>query len=239
MTAKRKPIYDAIRTVRDRGWPANDPELGAISDFLDSIGVPPDETPAAASIASVTALTGRVVLEVITHEAIVQEAYKDSGGIWTWAVGVTDKSGHAVLRYRDNPQPLAKCLEVSIWLMRQRYLPDVLKAFAGYPLTEAQLGAALAWHYNTGAILESEWVDLVKVGKLREARGHVESHYLNGGDLAKRRKADAALFFDGVWSQDGCATIFPVRKPSYCPDWAHGKRVDVSADVAAILKAVA
>jgi lysozyme len=61
------------------------------------------------------------------------------------------------------------------------------------------------------------------------------SHYLNGGDLAARRKAEAALFFDGTWSNDGKTTIYDVAKPSYAPKWSSARRVDISAIVRAAL----
>lgn len=41
----RRPIFDAIRTARGRGWAANDPEVGTIDGFLSSIGVPTTVTP--------------------------------------------------------------------------------------------------------------------------------------------------------------------------------------------------
>ncbi|WP_447727288.1 lysozyme [Sphingomonas koreensis] len=204
--------------------------LGAAMEALGRVHVPsaPLESP-------VADLTPRIVLELTSHEAIVLEWYRDSEGVGTWAIGVTNASGHSVDRYKDNPQPLRKCLEVSIWLMRAKYLPDVLQAFAGVSLTEAQLAAALSFHYNTGAILRTDWVRLYKEGKRTAAREFLVSHYLNGGDLTERRAKEAALFFDGRWSQDGKVAIYDVAKPSYSPKWSSAKRVDISAEVAAIL----
>jgi lysozyme len=44
--------------------------------------------------------------------------------------GITQASGHAVFpRYKDNPQPLERCLAVFLWLLRTKYLPAVLAAF--------------------------------------------------------------------------------------------------------------
>ena len=79
-----------------------------------------DQTFAHLNPANSSDITERVALELIQHEAIVQEAYKDSKGIWTWGVGVTSASGHSVERYKDNPQPLAKCLAVEVWLLREK-----------------------------------------------------------------------------------------------------------------------
>lgn len=172
-------------------------------------------------------LTARGAAELIGHEAIVLEWYRDSEKVGTWGIGVTNASGHKVDRYKDNPQTIARCIEVYLWLVDTVYTPDVRKAFAGCKLTEAQFAAALSFHYNTGAIRHTDWVDLFKAGKLAAARIFLETHYLNGGDLKERRMKEAALFFDGVWSGDGKTTVWPVKKPSYTPDWDKGERIDV------------
>lgn len=183
-------------------------------------------------------LTARVALELVGHEAIVREWYLDSVGMGTWGVGVTNRSGHMVDRYKDNPQTIEKCLTIYVWLLRHRYMPDVLEAFHGFPLSENQFAAALSFHYNTGAIHTSDWVKEVKAGKLAGARAFLESHYLNGGTLKARRQKEGALFFKGAWSQDGKATVYPVLKPSYHPDFRHPQRVDICADMALAVKAV-
>ena len=91
-------------------------------------------------------LTARVALELLSHEAIVREAYQDSVGGWTWGVGVTEASGHAVCpRYVDKPQTLRWCLEMYVRLLRETYAPAVLEAFAGHALLEHQFGAALSF----------------------------------------------------------------------------------------------
>ena len=68
-------------------------------------------------------LTPRIVAEVLQHEGLAREAYRDSVGVWTWSVGITDASGQNVARYRDNPQSIERCLEVYVWLLTARYLP--------------------------------------------------------------------------------------------------------------------
>jgi lysozyme len=163
------------------------------------------------------------------HEAIVLEAYYDNAKprVLTWGIGVTSRSGHKIEGYKDNPQTVEKVLEVYVWLLKNQYLPDVMKAFKGLPLNENQLSAALSFHYNTGAILKTEWVGMVLAGNPAAARQFMTTHYLNGGDLLKRRKLEAALFFDGTWTTDGKATVLGVSKPSYTPDWKSARTVDI------------
>ena len=173
-------------------------------------------------------LTRKTAHEIISHEAIVREAYKDSKGIWTWGIGVTNASGHTVdPRYVDNPQSIKKCLEVYIWLLKLKYIPDVVDAFDGHMLTEAQFAAALSFHFNTGAIKRAGWVTKWKAGAVTAARKAI-MEYKRPPEIVPRRTAERNLFFDGIWSGTGKATIWPVKKPSYTPDWAHPSRIDVS-----------
>lgn len=181
-------------------------------------------------------LTPKAVAYVAHEEGLVLEAYKDSVGVWTWALGVTDASGHEVHpRYLDKPQPIERCLEVSIWLLRERYLPAVNKAFAGIDLTEAQLAAALSFQWNTGAIATTSWVKLFLDGKPRSARQFLETHYLNNGTLAERRTREAALFFEGKWPAPMLCPVYPIKLPSHTPDFRRGVQTDLLPMLAQIL----
>lgn len=171
-------------------------------------------------------ITERVAMELVQHEAIVQEAYKDSQGIWTWGVGVTSASGHSVERYKDNPQPLAKCLAIYVWLLREKYAPAVRQAFSGRELTESQFAAALSFHYNTGAIERASWVKTWLTGGLAKAKEQF-LEWRRPPAIMQRRRAEADLFFHGKWSSGGLAAVYPVLKPSYRPNFGAGKMVDV------------
>ena len=162
-------------------------------------------------------LTPRIALEIVAHEGIVREAYRDSTGVWTWSVGVTNASGHAVYpRYKDQPQPLEHCLGVFKWLLETRYLPAVLTAFGSHDPSEAELGAALSFHWNTGAILRATWMRLFTAGNVAGARAAIMD-WAHPTSLAARRACEQALFFDGTWSNDGTALVYSVSKPSYRP----------------------
>ncbi len=172
-------------------------------------------------------ITPRIALELIAHEGIVTEAYKDSVGVWTWSVGVTGASGHKVFpRYRDKPQPLEHCIGVYLWLLREKYLPPVLTAFGPHEPSEAELGAALSFHWNTGAIARASWISRFVQGDVAGARGAMLD-WARPASLLQRRRKEQALFFDGKWSQDGTALIYGLGKPSYRP--VSGKRTDVRA----------
>jgi lysozyme len=180
-------------------------------------------------------LTLRVAMEVINHEAIVQEAYKDSKGIWTWGIGVTNASGHNIDRYKDNPQSIGRCIAVYLWLLETNYIPAVLRAFKGYELSEAQFAAAVSFAYNTGKIETASWPKLVKQGRMAEARNSM-LEWRNPPEVFERRKEEVDLFFNGNWSNDGTTTVWPVSKPAYRPNWSKGRKVNVQAEILDALK---
>ena len=183
-------------------------------------------------------ITPKVAMELIHHEAIVLEAYKDSVGVWTWGVGVTDNSGHRVGRYKDNPQSLTRVIEVFEWLVRERYLPKVTQTMGD--LNEHQLAAAVSFHYNTGRIHRASWVQKFLAGDEVGARKGIMAWNKAGGKVSKgltiRREKERDLFFDGKWTHDGKALVIPVRKPSYQPNFRGAERVDIRDAVKKALK---
>lgn len=174
-------------------------------------------------------ITPRIALELIAHEGIVTEAYKDSVGVWTWSVGITDASGHKVFpRYKDKPQPLEHCIGVYLWLLREKYLPPVLAAFGAHEPTEAELGAALSFHWNTGAIGRASWIRRFVDGDRKGARKAMMD-WARPAALLPRRRREQSLFFEGKWNEDGTALVYGVAKPSYQP--SGGKRIGIRAPV--------
>ena len=174
-------------------------------------------------------ITYRVALEVVTHEGIVPEAYKDSVGVWTWSVGITSMSGHRVERYIGRPQTLEHCLRIYAWAL-ERYAADVREAFRGRKLTEAQFAAALSFHYNTGAIGRASWVRKWLAGDMSGAKRAFMS-WRKPPEIVGRRRAERDLFFDGKWSQDGKATVYTRVRSGGRIDWRSAKRVDISGDL--------
>lgn len=169
-------------------------------------------------------LTPKIVAAVAHEEGLVLEAYKDSVGIWTAFLGVTNASGHQVYpRYLDKPVSVERALEVSVWLLENKYLPAVRRAFAGRSLKENEIAGALTFHWNTGAIEKASWVKSYLAGDMADAR----KRYLDWNKPASiipRRKRDAALFFDDVWP-DLRVPIWNVAKPSYKP--VGGRPMDI------------
>lgn len=171
-------------------------------------------------------LDADILAELVSHEGIVLESYKDSRGIWTWGIGVTDASGHTVKRYRDNPQTIHKVLEIFEWLVRTKYLPNVQDAFTR-DLTKEQLAAALSFHYNTGGIRKASWVKSFNAGNDELA----EKQFMNWSspkEIIPRREKERDLFFHGDWSNNGTALVYQkVNKPSYKPSSKSATRINI------------
>lgn len=170
-------------------------------------------------------LTPRIVGEILQHEGLAREAYRDSVGVWTWSVGITDASGHKVARYRDNPQSIERCLEVFVWLLTTRYLPAVLAAFGPFEPEEHQLAGALSFHYNTGAIARASWLKRFLEGD-SEAASKAILDWRRPPEILPRRRRERDLFFDAKWSGDGKVAVYEVSKPGYRP--VRPKRVEVA-----------
>ncbi len=160
-------------------------------------------------------LTPRIVAAIAHEEGLVLEAYKDSVGIWTWALGVAETGGHNVRQYKDNPQPVDVAIAASIEVMRAKYLPPVQRAFKGMRLKEHEIAGALSFHWNTGKISSASWVQAFRDGDIADARARYLA-WNKPASIIGRRARDAALFFDGVWP-DLRVPIYSVRKPAYVP----------------------
>lgn len=169
-------------------------------------------------------ITQKIFAEIAYHEAVVRESYKDSEDVWSWGIGVTDTSGHDVAQYRRNPQPMEAVLKVYKELLRDKYLPSVLEVFEGHVLSEAQLAAALSFHWNTGGIKRAVWVEKYKAGDIAGAR-KAFMNWRSPKNIIPRRRAERDLFFDGVWSGDGTVIEYTKVTNSGYPVWSSAKRI--------------
>lgn len=226
----RKDLAAALRPFAPGGKFTSSEQVRAINALADVLGLSPETVDAWEGDISL-----KVALELMDHESIVLEWYRDSVGVGTWGIGVTNASGHRVDRYKDKPQTIEHVVAIYLWLLRTKYAPEVIEEFKGHALTEAQFAAALSFHYNTGAIKIASWVDKWKAGDVAGAKLAI-MHWDKPAEIKARRLKERDLFFDGKWSQDARVVVWPVKKPSYSPDWGRGVNTDVRAQVAAALE---
>lgn len=222
-------VFDAVRQIllarTGKGFTQEEVKLINAALSLDD---PP--APMVAANVAKDRLNVQVVLELFGHEAIIQEMYKDSVGVETWSAGLTSKSGINVHQYKDNPQTMQVCVDAVINRLRSVYVPQVLAAFRGAPMSDAQFAAALSFHYNTGAIGRADWVKTYLAGNTATAYAEI-MNWKAPPEIIERRKKERELFFHNMWSQDGKVAVYQVRKPSYAPSWGSVKRVSVTAEI--------
>lgn len=172
-----------------------------------------------------------VALEVASHEALIRQTYKDSKGVLTWCVGMTNATGHTVERYIGKPASLQHCMNLYVWAL-DNYASGVREAFKGVTLTKAQFAAALSFHWNTGAIKKASWVRLFKAGDMAGAR-KAFMNYQKPPEIKKRREKERDLFFDGKWSNDGTMTEFTKLTSRMTPVWSSAKQINVERELRA------
>lgn len=172
-------------------------------------------------------------MEIVSHEAIIRQAYKDSVGVWTWSVGLTNGTGHNVERYIGKPQPLEHCLKIFVWAL-EKYADDVREAFKGTPLTKEQFAAALSFHWNTGAIKRASWVTKFKAGDRTGARTAF-MNWKNPPEIIPRRRKERDLFFDGKWSNNGTTNEYTRLTSKSTPVWSSAKRINIEKELRAAL----
>ncbi|WP_353229671.1 hypothetical protein [Novosphingobium sp.] len=106
-------------------------------------------------------LTPRAVAYLATEEGIALESYLDSADPpnWTWAMGLTASAKIAVQDQVHRPAPLVDCIRASTARLNAVYMPAINRAFAGHPLNDGQLAAALSFHWSTDASEHADWAN--------------------------------------------------------------------------------
>ena len=221
-----KAVFDVVRAIlKERTG------KGLFQNEVDRINAALNQT-------EQTGVTERVALEVFGHEAIVREAYKDSEGVWTVFGGLTKYAGINPLDYKDKPASMEFAVSKTMERIIKKYAPEVIQAFQGRVLSEAQFAAALSFHWNTGAIGRADWVQSWLDGELTKARSEF-MNWRKPSSIIERREKERDLFFNGTWTNDGMTLEYDVSKPSYTPRWSSAKRVDIRSFITKALAAYA
>ncbi|KAA0971069.1 lysozyme [Aureimonas fodinaquatilis] len=161
--------------------------------------------------------------ELAGHEGLVTSRYKDSVGIWTIGVGHTKAAGAPDPASDKRTYTVSELLD----LFRQdvaRYEAEVLRALK-VPVNQTQFDALVSFHYNTGAI---GWAGLTKAINSADMKRAAElfMSWKKPAEIIPRRRAEQKLFRDGVYSNQGRATVYPATAGGVV-QWAKGQQVDV------------
>lgn len=166
------------------------------------------------------------LMEIISHEGIVLTPYYDSVGVLTWGVGHTAKAGEPTpAKLWGKTATLKQVFDVFRNDM-ERFEKQVRLAFT-VPLTQAQFDAAVSFNFNTGAIHKATWVKKFNAGDLAGAKKSFMD-WRKPPEIIPRRKKEFDLFFSGVYSGGGKATVYPANEAGSV-QWGRGQVVDLAA----------
>jgi lysozyme len=166
------------------------------------------------------------LMELISHEGIVLTPYYDSKGILTWGVGHTAMAGDPTpAKQWGRTAPLKEVFEVFRKDV-ERYAGQVRLAFTA-PLSQAQFDAAVSFHFNTGAISKATWVKKFNAGDMAGAKKSFMD-WRKPAEILPRRKKEFDLFFGGIYSGGGQATVYPANEAGTV-QWGKGRKVDLAA----------
>jgi hypothetical protein len=68
---------------------------------------------------------------------------------------------------------------------------------------------------------------MVKAGE-RAAAENAFMSWIKPREIIVRRTKERDLFFSGKWSSNGTTIVWPVRKPSYRPNWSNADQMNVT-----------
>ncbi len=197
MDDPRKPIFDAIREARGKGFAAA--EVVTADSFLDGLGVPRAAAPAPAGRA-----LGAAGADLIKRwEGCAKlrgdgrfEAYPDPGSAdgrpWTIGWGST---GPGI-----GPGTIWTRAECDARFARDilGYADEVSKAIGDARTTQNQFDALVSFHYNTGKIASATLTKKHVAGDYAGARAEFGKWVHNDGKvisgLVRRRADEAALY---------------------------------------------
>jgi lysozyme len=163
--------------------------------------------------------------ELAGHEGIVLEPYQDSVGVWTIGVGHTAAAGE------PDPAQMPKGKAITLERAFELFREDIKKYEAGVsraitvPVSQTQFDAAVSFHYNTGAIGRATWVKTLNAGDARLAAEQIMS-WSKPSEIIPRRRAEQKLFREGIYSNNGMATVYPADAQGRV-QWSRGARLDV------------
>jgi GH24 family phage-related lysozyme (muramidase) len=128
------------------------------------------------------------------------EAYPDPGtGAEPWTIGWgSTRNGLHGFVGRNTVWTKRQCDERFADDLRRVYVPEVLRALDGAPVTQGQFDALVSFHYNTGAIHRATLTRKHKEGDYVGAANEFARWNRAGGQvmrgLTRRRDAEAAIY---------------------------------------------
>lgn len=167
------------------------------------------------------------LVELVGHEGICLNKYKDSVGVWTTGIGATRTEipdlASWPLDKRITIQEAFDLLTSSI----KKY-EFALNKYLTNEIPQHQFDALVSWVYNvgTGYAKTATVVKLANQHASNEQLYNAIMMYRKPKEILGRRRKEAALLTGGVYSNGGRALLFPVSSKGY-PMYGKGKSINV------------
>lgn len=161
-------------------------------------------------------------------EGICLSKYKDSVGVWTIGVGATRTEIKDIASW---PKSRKITIEEAFELLKKsivRY-ENGINRHLKREIPQHQFDALVSWCYNVGVgwVRKSTIMRLINKGVKSKARLRAAlMMYKKPPEIQVRRRKEARLLTDGVYSGRGKANVFPVSK-SGRPMYSKGYQVNV------------
>lgn len=163
-------------------------------------------------------ISGRGLIDIISHEGICLDPYLDSVGVWTIGIGQTKSDD-------INPQHMGRLtLQSAVDLFKKKIggYTDAVDGL-GLTLSQGQYDALSSLCYNFGQ------GNLHKLCHHRTVKqiGDAIMLYTKPPEITARRRDEQRLFKTGVYAnKDGKVLVFPVNAQHH-PVYSHGTMVNI------------
>lgn len=166
------------------------------------------------------------IIEIASHESIVDMPYRDSRGVWTIGVGHTASAGP------PDPSRMPRGRRVPLSEIFQIFARDLanferrVNKAVKVPVAQHEFDALTSFDFNTGGIDRATLVRHLNSGDRAEAA----SAFMNWSkppEIIDRRTKEMELFRSGHYSSNGKVSIYPADKNGRV-QWRRGKTVDAS-----------
>lgn len=170
-----------------------------------------------------TSIEGKI--ELLGHEGICLKPYLDSVNVWTIGGGAT-KSEIPGLNGSHRELTIKEVLDLfDVSLVK--YENAVNKALK-VEITQKQFDALVSICYNigTGGLVKSTFMKLINSKATNQAISNAILMWRKPIEILGRRKKEAKLYTEGVYSNGGKCLVFPVNS-NHRPVYSKGKVVNI------------
>ena len=166
------------------------------------------------------------IIEIASHEAIVDMPYRDSKGVWTLGIGHTASAGP------PDPSQMPRGLRVPMSEIFKTFTADLatfekrVNKAVKVPVAQHEFDALTSFDFNTGGIDRATLVRHLNDGD----RANAATAFMNWNkppEIIDRRTQEMELFRSGHYSSGGKVSVYPADKNGNVL-WRRGKTVDAS-----------